>query len=160
MADTSHLPQWVTIITALGIPTLLGALIGIIASFATYKLNSNKDDKKWRQSISEQILQEVYSYNGVAVNILIFFPSKPEMLIEAVDKVNRAAALADLYVNDKVHKSVETLIILVGEIKNEIEKEIKSGKSSGSRHDLESGKKYDEELKKLKNHLKEWIEKS
>jgi hypothetical protein len=77
----------VIILQTLSIPTIfatfLGGLIGYGASFVTNHINNKKDDKKWRQSIAEQIFKQIYSYNGVAINVLSFF-NKPEIFLISV----------------------------------------------------------------------------
>ncbi len=108
-----QLPQWVSIAKELGVPTIFGAIIGYLVSFISYKLNINKENKKWRQEVAQQILKEVYSYNAVAINELQQKPTTPELLesvrirfVDAVKKLNEAEALADLFVSPATLKKM------------------------------------------------------
>ncbi|OGK29733.1 hypothetical protein A3B50_04180 [Candidatus Roizmanbacteria bacterium RIFCSPLOWO2_01_FULL_40_42] len=153
-----QLPQWVVIAQQLGVPTILGAAIGLGSSYLLFKLATKREGIKWKQDIAEKILKEVYSYNVVVINL--FHPGQPfnkEGFIEAARKFNEVEAVADLFVSSDVQSNLEKIKSLILEMKDEIDEKFKQGHLKGNRRELLSGKKYYEELDKLKENLRKWL---
>ncbi len=163
-----QVPKWINVLKELGIPTLLGGILGILSSYLLFTFQSKREDKKEKKDTANKIFSEVYSYNVTAGTEVLFnfkFPnatqeekiSNQNRFAQAAKNYNEMEALADLTVGKECAESLERIKTLIPAIQEEFKEKFIKGNPPKNRHETEKGKEYDKELENLKKILKKWI---
>lgn len=166
-----NLPLWVGYIRDLGLPALVGvivgALINVANSFVFDSLHKKEKEKERREKLATEIISTIKAYNVIHSNNygqLLMGGYKPEKewlirqkLMEGIERYNEMEAKVSLNLPEHWEKEVEDIKTLILKKTEEIDSLRKKGITQGQIYDLETGKEYMKKFKEIRDNLKKWI---
>lgn len=145
----------------LGIPSLLGVLLGGILSYFPIRWQLSQQTKKDKQRIAEKIISSIFNYNIVLENI--HFQKKIgkkesetqiSELLASVNRIDESIGLAKLYIDDEISEKIVSVKRIIGELSTAI-----VNKTYSEKRELPEYKKFSSETDIIVNKLKKWTNK-